>query len=115
MGKYASGLFMKILKDNDKIMFSDSLIWELRKAYRESDIFDMLNFLFKCGVLVKVDISKDEYKEAERLSGERRIPFADCLQAVQARNHKAMIVSQDKHITKGLSDIAKRARPQEIT
>ena len=113
LGKYAAELFMKILKDNDKILFSESLVWELKKDYNNEEINEMLSLLFVNKVLFKVEITKEEHLEAKSLSFERGIPFADCLNAVQARNNNAVIVSQDEHFQE-LRDIAKIIKPQEI-
>lgn len=113
-GRYAAELIRKIVKEHSRIIFSDVLIWELRKAYSEEDILEMLNFLFICGVLVKIDIKREEYQEAKKLSLVRDIPLVDCLQSIQARNHNTVLVSQDEHIIKGLSDITKAVKPQKI-
>ena len=66
MGKHAYSLIIKIIGRKDKIVFSDSLIWELRKAYQEKEIFDMLNFLFRTGILIKVEITNKEHTEAKK-------------------------------------------------
>ena len=97
LGKEATDLIMKITKEKDKILYSESLIWELKKDYNENEIKDMLNFLFLVEILERVEIKKEEYSEAKKLSDEKNIPFIDCLNAVQARNHKAIMISQDKH------------------
>jgi predicted nucleic acid-binding protein len=114
-GKYATSLFVKILKNDDRIIFSEALIWELRKDYKEREIYDMLNLLFVNKVLVKIDIAKEEYSEAKRLAQERNLPFVDCLNAVHARNHNAILVSQDDHYLKGLSDISKVVKPEQVS
>ncbi|MBI2549090.1 hypothetical protein HYW21_07105 [Candidatus Woesearchaeota archaeon] len=115
LGKYAANLFIKILQKRDIILFSKSLIWELKKDYPEKDIYDMLGFLFMNNVLLKIEITKEEYLEAKRLAQLRNIPFVDCLNAIQARNHSALLISQDKHFHKNLSDIVKTMKPQDIT
>jgi predicted nucleic acid-binding protein len=113
-GKYAAALFIKIMENKDTIIFSDSLIWELKRDYDEEEVMDMLSFLFFSKVLIKIEITPEEYKEAKALSIQRQIPFIDCLHAIQARNHDAIMVSQDKHFIRNLSDIIKTIRPQEI-
>ena len=60
------------------------------------------------------EITKEEYLEAKELSEKRKLPFVDCLNAIQARNNKATIVSQDEHFTKNLSDIVKVIKPQNL-
>ncbi len=115
LGQYATDLFIKILRNKDKIILSETLIWELKKDYKEIEIYDMLNLLFLNKVLVKIDINKEEYFEAKRLAQERSLPFINCLNAVHARNHNAIIVSQDYHYLKGLSDISKAIKPEQLS
>jgi len=86
----------------------------MHKDYDKNEINEMLNLLFMSNILLKVEITKEEYLEAKELSEKRELPFVDCLNAVQARNHKAIIVSQDEHFIKNLSDIAKVIKPQDI-
>ena len=114
LGEYAARLFMKILKRKDKILFSESLIWELKKDYDEQGINDMLNLLFMNNVLVKIEIKKEEYQESKKLAQERNIPFVDCLNAVQARNNNVVMVSQDRHFHENLKDITKTIKQQDI-
>jgi predicted nucleic acid-binding protein len=114
LGKYAFDLFMKILKRNDIILFSESLMWELRKRYSVDEINERLNLLKHIGTLTRIEMIDYENAEAFKLSVTRNIPRFDCLNAVHARNHDALLVSQDKHIIHGLSDIAKSIRPEEI-
>ena len=114
-GKYATKLFMKILKSESIIIFSEALIRELKRDYLEQDIYDMLNLLVINHSLIKVEIKKEEFLEAKQLSNNQDLPFVDCLNAVQARNHNAILVSQDHHFFKKLSDIRKPFKPEEIT
>jgi len=114
IGKYAADLFMRILKNKDKLLFSIALVWELKKDYNEKDINDMLNLLFINKTLIRIEITKEEYKEARKLSEEKNIPFIDCLNAIQARNHKAVMVSRDQHFINNLSDIVKPVKPEDI-
>ncbi len=105
---------MKMLKRKDKILFSESLIWELKKDYDEQGINDMLNLLFMNNILVKIEIKKEEYQESKKLAQERNIPFVDCLNAIGARNNNAVMVSQDRHFHENLKDITKTIKPQDI-
>ena len=114
LGKYATILFLKIIQNHDKILFSDFLIKELKRDYDELEVGDMLGVLFMTGVLVKISIEQEEFYEAEKLAHERNLPFVDCISAVQARNHNAIMVSQDKHFIVNLSDITNTVRPQEL-
>ena len=114
LGKEAANLFMKIIKNKKIIIYSESLIWELKKDYKKEEIESMLKFLFLLKILRRIEITKDEYKEAKQLSSERNIPFVDCLNAIQSRNHQTQMVSQDKHFIQDLMDITKTKRPKEI-
>src|SRR3989344_2091911 len=114
LGEYATKLFMKILKDKDKILFSEALILELKRDYGEKDVNDMLNLLFLNKTLERIEITKEEHLEAKKLSQERNIPYIDCLNAIHARNHKAMMISQDDHYFKNLIDITKTIKPENI-
>ena len=114
IGDYAARLFMKILKNKDKVLFSEALALELKKDYNEEDIKDMLSLLFLSGILIRVDITTEESTEAKILSSQRNLPFVDCLHAIQARNHCAIMVSRDKHFINNLSDVIKTIRPEEI-
>ena len=74
----------------------------------------MLNVLFISKILVLVQITKEEHFEAKLLSEKRKLPYVDCLNVVQARNNKSVVVSQDPHLTKNLIDIVKVIKPQEL-
>jgi predicted nucleic acid-binding protein len=63
------------------------------------------------GTVIK--IKEEEYIEAKNLAENRNLPFVDCLIAIEARNHNAIIISQDKHFER-LTDIAKTIKPQYI-
>lgn len=112
LGQYATNAFMKVMKNKDLILFSESLVRELKKDYDEKDINDMLNVLFLSRILISIPITKEEHFEAKSLSQKRNLPYIDCLNAVQARNNKAIMVSQDLHLTKDLIDIVKVIKPQ---
>src|SRR4030042_795489 len=93
LGKYAYDLFVKILKRGDIILFSESLIRELRKKYSEGEINERLNLLNHIGALTRIAITNDEDAESRGLSAKRKIPRFDCLNAVHARDHGAILVS----------------------
>ena len=114
LGHYASEAFMNVMKNKDRILFSESLVRELKKDYDEGDIKDMLNLLFLSEIFVLIQITKEEHFEDKSLSEKRDLPYVDCLNAVQARNNNAIVVSQDPHLTKDLIDIVKVIKPQDI-
>ena len=112
LGSYASKLFLSILKRGDEILFSLSITKEL--SWDAGHIDEFLGFVSALGILRFVETSDAQVGEAVQLSRERRIPFVDCLNAVQSRDEKAVLISQDKHILRDLSDVAETKSPQEI-
>jgi len=114
LGKYAFDLFVKIFSRHDAILFSEALTGELARYYPEEKVIEMLNLVMHIGTLTRIDITEKEHTESRELSVKRKIPRVDCLNAVHARNHGALLVSQDRHIIHELSDIAKSIRPEEI-
>ena len=115
LGEYAAELFTKILKKRNQIIFSESLLWELKKDYSEDEIKDILNLLILNGILIKIEITQEEHTEAKRLAQNRNLPYVDCLNAVQARNNKAVMVSRDAHFTGKLADVIKTLKPEQIS
>ena len=114
LGEYATNLFMKILKNKDKIYFSEALILELKKAYPKEDTSDMLNLLFLNKILIRIEIKKEEHLETKKLSLERNISYVDCLNVTHARNYDILLVSQDPYCFEDLKDIAKVVKPEQI-
>ena len=102
IGKYASDLFMKILKKKYKILFSEGLVWELKKDYSEEQINDMLNLLFLNNILIRIEIIEKEYLEGkEDILRKNQIPKR--LVGVSSQN-KAIddyIGSTIKNLTQG--------------
>lgn len=114
LGSFANKLLVNILRKRDKILYSEALIWELRLAYEEKEIQDLLQFLILNNTLLRIEITEKDYQEANILSKYRNLPFVDCLNAVHARNHEAILISQDAHMVHELKDIAKASRPEDF-
>jgi predicted nucleic acid-binding protein len=114
LGTCAGKLFMKVLKEKRIIVFSESLVRELGKDYSLTDIHDMLGYASLTGMLKHIPITQQEYQEARELSRKRNSPFVDCLCAVQARNHGAILVNVDKHFFEHLGDVCCAYRPQDL-
>jgi predicted nucleic acid-binding protein len=114
IGMDAFGAFLRVLKKDDMIIYSDLFVSELKSDYGEEEIENWLGFLFACGRLVRISPTKEETCEAAALSRDREIPFGDCIFAVMARNHGATVVTRDRHFFKNLRDITKAIRPEEL-
>ncbi len=114
LGKEAVFLFQKIITEKSMILFSESLIDELKISYSIFEIEQMFDMLSLIGVLKRIEITQNEFTEAKLLSKSRKLPFVDCLNAIQARNHKAIMISQDTHFIEDLADITKTVKPEQI-
>jgi len=113
LGEYATKLFAKVIKDKDTLLFSEFIIRELKSDFEEEEINDMLNILFISGILKKVEVKEEDYKESKKIGVERNLPPGDVLHAILARNSNAILVSQDEHLQK-LKNIVEVKRPEEI-
>ncbi|MBU1198995.1 MAG: PIN domain-containing protein [Nanoarchaeota archaeon] len=96
LGEWALGLVNKIIKDKDIILYSEVVEIELRKRISEHDIKNIFSILPR-RLLIKINISESEKKEAYFLSKKTRVYFNDVLHAILARNHGAVLVTRDKH------------------
>jgi predicted nucleic acid-binding protein len=112
-GDYADKLFNKIMKEKDKVIYSDIVIKELLIDYTKERIEQMLNMLFMTKTLVKVKEEKEDFNKARDLSKERDLPIADAMHAIIAGRNDCILVTQDKHFQK-LKDICEVKKPQEI-
>jgi predicted nucleic acid-binding protein len=113
LGEYASKLFMKLIKNKDEIIFSNALLKELRVRFAENEIQDIITITSLLIEMKKIDMTKEDPLEADKISKEREIPFNDALHAIIARNNKAILVSQDKHFQE-LKDIVTVRKPEDI-
>ena len=83
---------------------------ELSKDYGLPEIQRMLGLI----KIRAIPITKQEFVEARQLSREKDIPFADCLNAVQARNHHAILVTRDHHFFNELKEITPAVKPEDV-
>lgn len=113
LGKYASELFFKIIKNKDILLYSDLVIRELQIDFDRNEINNMFNILFILKILKKVDISQEDYLKSEKISVKRNLPKSDVFHALIACRNGAILISQDKHLQK-LKDIVKVKKPEEI-
>lgn len=113
LGRYASKLFMHVMKNKDILLFSELIVRELKTDFNEEEVNDMLNVLFISKILKRVDADEEDYKEAKKIGVERNLPTGDVLHAIVARNNKAILLSQDEHIQK-LKDVVEVKKPEEI-
>ena len=114
LGDLASKVFMKIMKEKQTLFYSDFVARELKKDYGEKDINDMFNVLFLSGILKRVDIEEKHFKEAKKLSAEKKVPLGDALHAILARDHNAILITQDWKDFSKLTDVVDVKKPEDI-
>ncbi|MBI2147201.1 PIN domain-containing protein [Candidatus Woesearchaeota archaeon] len=61
----------------------------------------------------KVQITKEQVREARKISKQRNIPLGDAVHAVVAREYQAVLVSRDWDFTK-VRDIVQTKKPEEL-
>ena len=111
-GKLTKELINKIIKDNDKIVYSDLTITELNTAgYSSFEVEEMLKSLKH--LLIFIEATERQIGKSKDLSTKRNIPRGDALGAILARNANAVLIARDKHFQKIL-DIIKPKKPEEI-
>lgn len=111
LGEFALQLIRKIINDRGVIFYSDWVIKELSVEYSEEDIIKI--FESSKDVLLKVDISRFQVREAAGLCKARDVAFGDALHAVLARDNNAIMVSRDNHFFE-LMDVVEVRKPEEL-
>src|SRR3989338_3607915 len=97
LGDFATQLIQKIIKTKDKIIYSDLTIDELLFHHDPEEITEMLAVLNHTGILRKVEISTQDRSMASKLSQTTGIHETDAIHAVLAKEHQAILISQDRH------------------
>ena len=111
-GTWARKLIEKIIKENDKILFSDNNFFELiHLGYSKLDINNLLNSLKP--VIICVESNEKEIGKAKDIALKRNIPKRDALHALIARDNNAILITLDNHF-KRLIDIIKPHSPKEF-
>ena len=114
LGKYASELFVKIMKNKDTIIFSTHIIYEMKKAFASEEVEEMFHVLYIMKILQNVEITKVDWDEARRLAEEREVSRSDALHAILARNNNAILVTQNIKDFEKFADMILIKRPEEI-
>lgn len=112
LGEFAFEFFRKVKINNDKILYSDLVIEELNKAYNEKEIKQIFDIIEEDNLLEKVEISKNQVKEALELKRKLQIPFGDALHAIIARDNDAILITRDEHFLK--IDFVNVKKPEDL-
>ena len=111
-GQLAHELLNNIIKNDDKIIYSNNNIMELYivgySSYEINRLFRSLK-----PILIFVESTKNQVGKAKDISLKRNIPKRDVLHALIARDTKSTLITLDSHFQKIL-DIIKPKRPQDI-
>lgn len=114
LGDHATKLFMRAIAKKWKILYSELTVYELKLAYGEEEIEEMLGILYAMGILKFAEITKQDHEEAKRLSLERNVSKSDVLHAILAQKYNAIVVTQNIKDFEKLADIAVPKRPEEL-
>lgn len=109
---WARELVVKIISDEDIVIFSDNNLIELIQLnYSHFDIDEILKNL---GVeIIMVEANDKQLGVAKDLSLKRKVPRRDALHALIARDSQAMLVTLDHDFQK-LLDIIRPFRTNEL-
>lgn len=111
-GDWAHELLNKITENNDKIIYSDTVISELGVVgYQSLEIQNLFQKIKP--ILIFVESTEKQTRKAKDLSAKRDIPKGDALHSLIARDNKATLITLDNHFKK-LLDITKPKRPQDL-
>jgi len=113
LGEWALDFFKSIAQQEGEILYCDLVIKEIAIQYNADVIASIFSTIAKFAALVKIKPTFKQKSEAGKLKKERKVPFADALYAVIARDNNAIIVSRDNHFSI-LSDIAIARKPEEL-
>ncbi len=113
LGELAFQFFKKCIRERWLVLYSDVTIVELCKCIKPLEVEEKcFRVMLDANLLSKASLSKEEPAEAENISKRYKVPFADALHAVIARDNSATIVSRDAHFDR-LSDIVSVVFPED--
>ncbi len=113
LGDWALSLINKIIENGDFILYSDFVIEELKVKYSEEEINNILEIVSKRNLLLKVEISQSQGKEAALICRQRKVAFGDVLHSILSRDNNAIMVTRDKHFLE-LLDIVDIKKPEDL-
>ena len=105
-------LLDRFVRKNNTIIYSDVIITELSTlGYVKNEIRQLINTTYRN--IKWVQATKQQLKEAKKISKIRSIVFGDVLHAIIARDHEAEVISRDAHFLR-LKDIVRTKSPGEV-
>ena len=113
MGEWALAFFNNSLENGDFILYSEFVLLELGIKYDSEEIEKILEIVNRRNLLVKVEITGQQRKEAAILCKKRKVAFGDALHIILARDNNAIIITRDKHFLE-LEDISEIRKPENL-
>jgi len=113
LGEWALRLINKTIENKDIIIYSDFVIEELKIKYSEEEIKKIFEVIDKRNLLLKVDISESQAKEAAILCKKRKVAFGDALHSILARDNNAIMITRDRHFEE-LQDMVEIKKPEDL-
>jgi len=112
-GENAMQLMEHIIENDNLIIYSDVVLFELKKlGFSEYEINQILS-IAKPNNLKRIHSTANQLQEAAKLAKQRNVPLRDAAHAVLSRDHEAQLVSLDWDFEK-LKDITKTKKPEDI-
>lgn len=114
LGELAFQFFKKCIRNRWRVLYSGLVEEELGRKLSLKEIRERcFHIISSEGLLVKVELPKEEEYEAEKICKAEKVPLADAIHALIAKDNKAIVISRNFHFA-ALSKIVKVALPEEI-
>ncbi len=113
LGEWALMLINKIIKEENSFIVSDLIISELNIKYPLSLIEEIFQPIKKAGLLILINKTEFQVRDAWQFSKRRKIEFSDALHCILARDNDAILITRDKHFEK-LSEIVVIKKPEDL-
>lgn len=112
-GEVAKKLMDKIILFNDIVLYSETVIRELKRLeFSDYEINTILN-IAKPDNIRRIHQTKEQVEEAKRVAKGRDVPLGDAIHAILARDHEAVLISRDRDFEK-LKDITQVEIPENL-
>jgi predicted nucleic acid-binding protein len=113
LGKFALFFLHKVMTNRDTILISRLTFDELQKYHSSQELLEMFRLLHMLALLKKVDIDSTDIISAEILSKDTRVPRKDCIHAILAKKHGAILITRDGHFSQ-LQEYVTIRKPEEL-
>ncbi len=111
-GELSHRLINKIINADDKVIYSDHVIIELKSlGFSIYDIKEMFRPLRR--IIIYVNSTPKQFGKAKDIALKRNIPKGDALHALIARDNKAIMVTWDRDFQE-LKDIVDCNNPRDL-